>query len=433
MRSMTRKLYDEDAYRTTCGAHVCECEKIGEDEYRVVLDQTIMFPTEGGQTHDAGFINDIEVTDVQIKDQIIYHTLPQPVEVGSEVSVHIDWEHRFSNMQMHSGEHIFSGLVHSKFGYDNVGFHLSDNIATMDYNGPVSEEEISELEMAANRIIWENRQIKTWYPDADELASLDYRSKSGISGDVRMVEIEGVDLCACCAPHVNTTAEIGLIKIVSRENYKGGVRLSYLCGKRAFADYCVWHSNADKLSQLLNCSRQDILPTVERNKSALAESKFENGALWRKLIDVRIENDMAANGVMNVNDGNTAAMAESGSDSNAAEMVESGRDSRGAILSNFAIYFENFADSSLISYEVNKIKEFNKKCVFVFNGDDEKGYRFLMESDSCDMNACMKRFKDELGAKGGGRPNSVQGTIVAPKSDIMKIINEFAALRETSE
>ena len=220
---MTEKLYDQDAYAVEFDAKVISCEAYQEKKesgYHVILDRTLFFPEEGGQSPDKGTIDGIEVTDVQIKKDVITHSLKEPLAVGETVHGIIDWTHRFNNMQQHSGEHIFSGIVHSRFGYDNVGFHLSDNIVTMDFNGVLTADEVREVETAANEVIVKNLPVEITYPSKEELKTLDYRSKIEIEGQVRIVTIPGVDVCACCAPHVKKTGEIGMLNVQSLSNYK---------------------------------------------------------------------------------------------------------------------------------------------------------------------------------------------------------------------
>ena len=272
---MTEKLYDKDPYLTEFSATVTGCFINADATFDITLDKTAFFPNEGGQSCDKGTLNGLDVINVELKDDDIVHVVKIFIPEGTVVECVIDSEHRFSNMQMHTGEHIFSGLVHSRFGYDNVGFHLSDNSATMDYNGKLSESDVRELEALANEVIWSDKAVKTFFPAESELETLDYRSKSGIKGAVRLVEIEGVDLCACCAPHVAHTGEIGLIKIVSHESYKGGTRLNYLCGKRALADYSRLFSLESELSKLLNASKGDIYEAVDKLKTALADIEFK--------------------------------------------------------------------------------------------------------------------------------------------------------------
>ena len=224
----TIKLYDNDAYATQFEANVLysnETEHNGQTCYEIILDKTLFFPEEGGQTPDKGTINGMEVLDVQIKDDIITHYIKaeQPIDIVKEndaVTGSIDWTHRFSNMQQHSAEHIFSGLVYKEYGYQNFGFHLSDNIVTMDFNGPLTIEQIEELEWKVNQAIVQNVAIDTCYPTTGELAMLTYRSKLELETNVRIVTIEGYDVCACCAPHVKRTGEIGGFKVINAQNYK---------------------------------------------------------------------------------------------------------------------------------------------------------------------------------------------------------------------
>ena len=258
----TIRLYDNDAYATEFEAAVLSCEPKADIDnlYEVVLDQTLFFPEEGGQSPDKGVINGINVVDVQIKSGVIIHTVDiavteneaggepdktkydktnidktklDKISAGSHISGKIDWQHRFYNMQQHSGEHIFSEIVHSRFGFENVGFHLSDSVVTMDFSGVISPEDIADIEREVNVAITKNIPVEVTYPSKAELESLEYRSKIEIEGQVRIVTVPGYDVCACCAPHVKRTGEIGMLKVMNYQNYKGGVRISILCGFRA--------------------------------------------------------------------------------------------------------------------------------------------------------------------------------------------------------
>ncbi len=234
---MTEKIYDTNPHITQFEATVLSCVPVN-DCFAVILDRTAFFPEEGGQGSDSGTLGSLPVLHVSIgKDNTLTHFLPSPLPVGEKVSGTVDWEQRFDYMQQHTGEHILSGLMHKKWSYDNVGFHLSNDYTTLDVNGSISLEDISELEKAANRVIFENLPVKAYFPSPEELSSLSYRSKIEIEGAVRIVEIPGVDLCACCAPHVDTTGQIGLIKITEAVSHRGGMRLTIKCGMRALPDY----------------------------------------------------------------------------------------------------------------------------------------------------------------------------------------------------
>lgn len=203
---MTEKLFYEDSHMVTFSATVVSCEQSGE-VYEVVLDRTAFFPEGGGQYADTGRLDDAKVTDVQEKAGIIYHKTNQSLEIGKTVQGTIDWEERFSKMQQHSGEHIVSGIVHAVYGYDNVGFHMGKDAITMDFNGSISKEELKVIERKANEAVVKSLDIKVLYPAKEELDSIAYRSKIEIEGQVRIVEIPGYDVCACCAPHVKKTGE----------------------------------------------------------------------------------------------------------------------------------------------------------------------------------------------------------------------------------
>lgn len=236
---MTRKLYYEDSHQKSCAAQVLECSSAGSD-WEIVLDQTVFFPEGGGQPCDKGRIGTQPVLRVREKAGIIYHRVEHPLDPGTPVECEIDWPYRFSLMQNHSGEHIVSGLIHAQYGYDNVGFHMGSERVTLDINGVLSKEELREIERKANQAVWANLPVQTKFPAQEELKRLSYRSKLELDKDVRIVQIGELDRCACCAPHVRSTGEIGLIRLLGHQSYKGGVRISMLCGEQALEQcFCV--------------------------------------------------------------------------------------------------------------------------------------------------------------------------------------------------
>ena len=271
----TVKLYDLDAYETEFDATVISCEELVDNagiHYALILDQTLFFPMEGGQTPDRGSIEGIEVTDVRTDDGLIRHYIGERIKEGSSVHGRIDFKHRFYNMQQHSGEHIFSGLVHTRFGADNVGFHLSDNSVTMDFNKALTAEDIRLTEDLVNEAIVKNIEIRAEYPDEETLRNTEYRSKKEIDGPVRLVTIPGYDICACCAPHVRRTGEIGLLKVMDIAAFRGGVRVSILCGFRALDAFRKELSVTDGLVGILTTGKDKLIESVGRLKE-------ENAAL----------------------------------------------------------------------------------------------------------------------------------------------------------
>ena len=386
---MTEKLYDQDAYAVEFDAKVISCEAYQEKKesgYHVILDRTLFFPEEGGQSPDKGTIDGIEVTDVQIKKDVITHSLKEPLAVGETVHGIIDWTHRFNNMQQHSGEHIFSGIVHSRFGYDNVGFHLSDNIVTMDFNGVLIADDVREVETAVNEVIVKNLPVEITYPSKEELKTLDYRSKIEIEGQVRIVTIPGVDVCACCAPHVKRTGEIGMLKVMNYQNYKGGVRISILCGFRALE---AFRQKCDIISELMGIfttNQEAIVDNVTKLKAVNQSLKSELGTAKLALLDYKV-----------------------------AELPADTED---------AVLFEDGIDTNTARNCVNGLVEKYSGFSAFFTGNDEEGYSFIIGSKNADCNTVAAALRNKLGARGGGKPVMVQGSVKAAKSEIEEVLKE---------
>lgn len=383
---MTKKLYDIDAYATKFEATVIAVsEKNGE--YEVELDETLFFPNEGGQSCDQGQINGISVNHVEIKNNIVYHYLPVAIEAGTKVTGEIDWKHRFSNMQMHSGEHIFTGLIHNKYGFNNVGFHLSDNSATMDYDGKLSEEELKELERLTNQIIWSNKTIKAYYPSKEELAALDYRSKKEIDGDIRIVIVEDTDICACCAPHVRLTGEIGMFKIVNFENYKGGIRVHYLCGNRALNHYDERVRSLKSISTGL---------TVREGMEAEATLNLIKASKDKDFEIVRLNNLIIEREITN----------------KAITLPEEN-----------GVFILSKDKASYLRYAMEVMHRYYPGICASFAGDDENGYRYLIETNDGDLSDVQTTLREKYGAKGGGKKNSIQGTVMIDALLIKTLFN----------
>ena len=285
---MTEKLFYVDSHMITFSAVVEACENKG-DYYEAVLDRTAFFPEGGGQYADTGVIDGVKVVDVQEKNGLIYHKMEGPLEVGKTVEGTIDWEERFSKMQNHSGEHIVSGLVHQMFGYDNVGFHMGKDAITMDFNGIFTKDDLKIIEQKANEAVVQNFDIEILYPSQEELNNLTYRSKIEIEGQVRIVRFPGYDVCACCAPHMNKTGEIGLIKLLGLQNYKGGVRVSMLCGFRALADYNEKADQVKNISVMLSAKENEVAQEVSKLKEENAAQKNKIYELQKMLLKYKVE------------------------------------------------------------------------------------------------------------------------------------------------
>ncbi len=389
----TRKLFDEKPYETSFEAVILQvqpCENGGNGVTRILeLDQTLFFPEEGGQTPDQGTLAGGLVLDVQIRDGMILHTVhweqaeaagAAGVTEGMRVTGEIDWPHRFSNMQQHSGEHIFSGLVHQIFGYENVGFHLSDHEVTMDYNGPLTPEQTEELEILANRVITQNLVIDCRYPAAEELESIDYRSKKEIQGAVRIVTIPGVDVCACCAPHVHRTGEIGFLKVISRQNYKGGTRLSILCGERALAQVISEHSLLTGMAQNLSTSADQIPAQIQKQQEMIASLSSELQSARKELL--------------------LGKLAQIPADRHCVCLIEEGM------------------DAGSMRQAVNTLMEGHDGYCGAFSGNGE-GYNFILGIREGDARKALEDLKQILNGaqvRGGGSAQMVQGKILLPET-----------------
>lgn len=275
------KLYYKDVYQRKFHAKVVQCRP-GKKGYEVALDQTAFYPEGGGQPYDTGTLGKAKVLEVHSKDGEVWHDTDCPLEVGSQVEGNIDWDRRFDLMQQHSGEHLVSGLIHEKYGYDNVGFHMGTDRITIDFNGIVPEEDLPKLEEKINEVIWENIQTRVLYPTEEELKQLCYRSKKELSGWVRLVEFPGTDLCACCGLHVTYTGEIGMVKLLSVQKFREGVRMEMISGKRVL-DYLNEISEQNhQISVQLSAKPGETAAAVRR----LAEENFR---LRGRVMDMEAE------------------------------------------------------------------------------------------------------------------------------------------------
>ena len=284
---MTEKLYEQNSYCRSFTATVEECIP-HTDGYAVRLNRTAFFPEGGGQAADSGLLGGLPVADVQIADGEIWHYVTEPLTAGEEVECVLDWKTRFSRMRHHTAEHIVCSLAHRWHGLNNVGFHLGSEDVTLDLDGELSREQIDAIEDEANRVVAANVAVMATIPTAEELAQATYRSKKELDGEVRLVTIEGVDCCACCAPHVARTGEIGLIKLLDFIRYKGGVRIHLLCGDAALADYRLRYQQSAELSAKLSVKQLDLTAAVGRLLAERDSLKLALRAANRRLADVQV-------------------------------------------------------------------------------------------------------------------------------------------------
>ena len=274
----TEKLYDRDPFLSRFTAQVLTCQPKGEC-FQVVLDRTAFYPEGGGQPADWGTLNGVAVTDVHERDGVVFHTCSHPLEPGRAVEGVIDWERRFDHMQQHSGEHICSGMICRRYHCDNVGFHMGAEIVTIDFNAEIPWEGLLEIEAQANRYLSENHPIQIQVCRGPELEALDYRSKKALEGDVRIVTFPGADCCACCGTHVYNSAQVGLVKFLSVQKFREGVRIELLCGNRALDYFSAVYEQARTVGQQLSVKPREIVPAVERLAQELVAVKARSAEL----------------------------------------------------------------------------------------------------------------------------------------------------------
>lgn len=382
---MTEKLYDLDSHLFRFCARVTACEAAGE-AFAVELDRTAFFPEGGGQAADTGLLGAAQVRDVQEQDGRILHYVNLKLEPGTELEGVIDAEQRLRRMQNHSGEHILSGVTHRLYGYDNVGFHMGDEGMTIDFSGELDEAQLARIETRANEIVREDLPIRAWVPTAEELALLNYRSKKELSGAVRLVEIKGVDRCACCAPHVSRTGEVGMIKVLAAERHRGGMRLTVICGMDALDDYCRRLESAGAVSRALSVPREKIAEGVERVLNEQARQKLRADALETAL---------------------------------AQRTAERVAETAGSVC-----LFEPLLGENALRELVNAL---TPKCglAAAFSGNDEEGYRYVIGSRTLDLRAISRELNARIKGRGGGRPEMIQGSAAATEAEIRRAIAEI--------
>ena len=374
----TIRLFDQDSYMQAFDATVLACEAC-EERFAVILDATAFFPEEGGQSADTGKLADASVLDVQETDGVITHYTDAPLLPGTTVHGQLDFAARYLKMQIHSGEHIVSGLMHAKYGYSNVGFHLGSEI-TMDFDGELTRAQLDEIEDEANRIIYENVAITAEYPSSKVLAATAYRSKLELTESVRLVTIGEYDICACCAPHVARTGEIGMIKLLDAIRYKGGMRIHFLAGSAALAHYRKTWSDVAALSAMLSVPQSEVVAGLERREAEIEKRGATISALRRQLLDYKI-----------------AALQET--------------------TGNLCIFTD---DPDMLSLRL-LVNAGVEKCAGIcaaFSGSDSGGYRYIMGAANVDLRALSKQINAALGGKGGGSAQMIQGSCMASKAKI---------------
>ena len=380
----TQKLYYSDSHLYRFAATVTRCEKV-TNGYAVTLDATAFYPEGGGQACDLGTLGSAKVLDVQERGEEVIHLCDTPLTVGKPVEGIIDAERRFDLMQQHTGEHIVSGIICARFGYHNVGFHVGTDMITIDFDGPIPADALPEIEAAANRAVWQNLPIRCWYPTPEELPNVSYRTKRVLPWPVRIVEIPGVDKCACCGVHVAYTGEIGLVKLFSCVKFHQGVRIEMACGGRALALLNAAFDQNRQVSQAFSAKWMQTGKAARKMNERLAAAEYRCAGMERRIWDA----------------------------------IAADYQGQGNVL-----HFEPELSALAVRELADRIAE---KCVgtaAVFSGTDGN-FNVCLVNKNGDVKELGSALKSALNARGGGKPGIFQGTIPATREQIDQFFQEW--------
>lgn len=373
-----RKRYYEDSHLTQFQATVLDCRQI-QTGWQVTLDATAFYPEGGGQACDLGTLGDARVLEVREQGDQILHTCDRPLIPGTAVTGCIDWARRFDLMQQHSGEHIVSGIIHRMYGYHNVGFHMGAELVTIDFDGLIPAEALEAIEQEANCAVWQNLAVKCWYPEEAVLPTVPYRSKKALPWPVRVVEVPGFDICACCGTHVQATGEIGMIKLLSCVKFHQGVRIEMVCGSRALSLLSRIYEQNRQVSQAFSAKLLETGDAARRMNDALSAEKFRAAGLEKRVF---------------------AAIA--------AQYAGQGD----------AVHFEDGLAPGQLRLLAEQIAAVCGGVAAVVSGDDTAGYGICLIGPADAVRALGTAAAAALNGRGGGKPGSYQGSVRASRHEI---------------
>ena len=376
--AVTRKLYYEDCHLSRFRAMVTGCEKC-EKGYEFLLDATAFYPEGGGQACDLGSLGSVSVLDVRERGEAVVHLCDAPLEIGTEVEGVIDYDRRFELMQQHTGEHIVSVIIHRRYGFHNVGFHMGSEMIEIDFDGMVPAGDLPAIEQEANSALWQNLEVRCWYPAEEELPHVVYRSKRALPWPVRIVQVPGFDSCACCGTHVAKTGEVGLVKLFSVVPLRGGCRIEMSCGRRALMLLNRAFEQNRQVSQAFSAVWSETGDAAKRMNEALSAEKYRAAQLQKRIF---------------------ATIAQ-------------GYENSGNVL-----HFEPALESVEIRMLADAIGQVCHGRAAVFSGTEEEGYAFAMVDHSTDLRAFGKEMTAALHGRGGGKPNFQQGRVSATRQEI---------------
>ena len=387
---MSTKLFYENRYLKEFDGCVVSCTE-DKKGWAIVLDQTAFYPEGGGQPCDKGIMvfggTTATISDVRERGGEIIHYSETEIPAGTVVHGVIDWDRRFDMMQQHTGEHIFSGVVNSMFGYNNVGFHLTEKDNVVDFDGPMSKEDIKAVMDRCNDIVWRNQAVVTGYPE--KIKELEYRSKKELSGPIRIVSTGEADTCACCGTHTATTSQAGPIAALSSMAYKGGTRIHILCGKRAVEYLKNRNDDCYDISHQLSVPVEKITEAVSARMTEIDTLKYQLGRAKRQLMAVWAESEQPVDGVCVI--------------------------CREDLLSNEILTF-----TQLLAEKAS--------TAVVYSPQQGTNGKICIISTEHDTNKLGRHICAALGGKGGGKPGTYQGFVEKDTDEetLRQLIKTFA-------
>ena len=379
----TRKLYYEDCHLRRFTAQVLGCEQTIKG-YEVILDATAFYPEGGGQACDLGTLGIVSVLDVQERGHQVVHLCDGPLTPGSTVEGIIDWARRFDQMQQHTGEHIVSGIVHELFGFDNVGFHVGEQVMEVDFDGIIPQDSLAEIENRANAIVWQNLALRCWYPSEEELPTVGYRTKRALPWPVRIVEIPGVDKCACCGVQVSHTGEVGLVKLISCVKFHQGVRIEMVCGGRAMALLNEIFQQNRQVSQAFSAKPNETGEAARSMNKRLAEAEYRANSLQGQIFDMLAQGYQGAGDVIH--------------------FLENGT----------PVQLRELAD---------RIASTCGGTAAVYSGQNDN-WNICLISHTQDLKSTAQALKEKLNARGGGKSGTFQGTLQGTQAQLEAVLKE---------
>jgi len=379
------ELFYREPYTKEFDAMVVSCIKV-EDHYETLLADTAFYPEGGGQPADMGTLDNIPVYDVRRKDDGIVHFTKKPLAKNSVIHGVLDWQQRFDHMQAHTGEHIVSGLLHRIYGYDNVGFHMGEYIQ-IDFDGPLTFQQARTIEDQANAIIWKNEPVEITFPTSEELAQLDYRSKKELNGKIRIVTIPDGDVCACCGTHTKFTGEIGLVRILTCEKHKKGVRIQMLAGRKALEyDQGIFDQD-HAISGMLSAKMMATSTAVQNLLQQVQDTKYAMGSLTKKLLSYQLDQYPENLPV--------------------------------------AIIFEEGLDrEAMRAFAVDLVEKKAARVAGVFSKNEDK-YGYVILSHTVDLKQYSKLLNESLHGQGGGTSDILQGNFQSCQEDISGVMKQL--------